>query len=58
MWRPHVISLSHSKLYTVTQHNTEAAEVMREHPAKFEENVRRSLRGATIGGEKFPRLLK
>lgn len=31
---------------------------MREHPAKFEENVRRSLRGATIGGEKFPRLLK
>lgn len=37
--------------------NHEAADELRSAPARFEENVRRSLRGASIMGHHFPRLL-
>jgi len=37
--------------------NKEAAQLMLEKPKEFERNVRESLRGATIGNRKFPKLL-
>ena len=37
--------------------NLEAAQVMRENRSLFNENVRRSLRGARVGGETFPKLV-
>ena len=37
--------------------NQDAAQTMRDFPEKFNENVRRSLRGTPINGENYPRLL-
>mmetsp|Transcript_13594 Transcript_13594/g.25665 ORF Transcript_13594/g.25665 Transcript_13594/m.25665 type:complete len:138 (-) Transcript_13594:970-1383(-) len=37
--------------------NTQAAETMRDSPSRFEDNVRRSLRGGTVDGVSYPRLV-
>jgi len=37
--------------------NLEAAELMRNNLSQFQDNVRRSLRGQTVSGQAFPRLL-
>ncbi len=37
--------------------NQEAAELMRNNPTRFAENVRKSLRGQNVDGESFPRLI-
>jgi ubiquitin-conjugating enzyme E2 M len=37
--------------------NHEAAELMRNNLSQFQDNVRRSLRGQTVSGQAFPRLL-
>ena len=37
--------------------NQDAAQTMRDNPERFNDNVRRSLRGQAINGEAYPRLL-
>jgi hypothetical protein len=37
--------------------NKEAAQLMLERPAEFQRNVKEALRGGTVAGRRFPKLL-